>query len=50
MIPSYPTILGADLSGVVAAVGPGVTSFQPGDRVVGAADAMRSGNLDHASF
>lgn len=50
LIPSYPTILGTDLSGVVAAVGPGVTSFQPCDRVLGSADALRSGNLDHASF
>lgn len=49
-IPSYPTVLGTDLSGIVAAVGPGVTSFQPGDRVLGAADGMRSGNPDHASF
>ncbi|KAH6838614.1 chaperonin 10-like protein [Chaetomium sp. MPI-CAGE-AT-0009] len=31
-IPSYPAVLGSDVSGVVAAVGSNVTSFQPGDR------------------
>jgi len=30
-----PVILGSDLSGVVEAVGPGVTQFQPGDEVYG---------------
>ncbi|KAI9148068.1 Zinc-binding alcohol dehydrogenase domain-containing protein cipB [Paramyrothecium foliicola] len=31
----YPTILGLDVAGEVAAVGPGVTSFAVGDRVAG---------------
>lgn len=31
----YPTILGSDVAGEVVAVGPGVTRFHPGDRVVG---------------
>ncbi|EOD53023.1 putative zinc-binding oxidoreductase protein [Neofusicoccum parvum UCRNP2] len=31
----YPFILGDDLAGDVVEVGPGVTRFQPGDRVVG---------------
>ncbi|KAI0382682.1 GroES-like protein [Hypomontagnella monticulosa] len=32
---NYPTMLGQDLAGVIVAVGPGVTSFKVGDRVVG---------------
>jgi NADPH:quinone reductase-like Zn-dependent oxidoreductase len=49
-IPSYPSILGSDVSGVVAAVGANVTAFQPGDRVLGSADAMSTANPDHAAF
>ncbi|KAI0138707.1 GroES-like protein [Hypoxylon sp. NC0597] len=37
---NYPTMLGQDVAGVVAAVGPGVTSFKVGDRVVGHAVGM----------
>jgi len=33
--PSLPLILGHDISGVVEAVGPDVTTFQPGDAVYG---------------
>lgn len=33
--PALPAILGADLSGTVEAVGPGVVSFHPGDEVYG---------------
>ena len=32
---SLPLTLGSDLSGVVAALGPGVTQFKPGDEVYG---------------
>ncbi|KAI2636537.1 GroES-like protein [Hypomontagnella submonticulosa] len=32
---NYPTMLGQDLAGVITAVGPGVTAFKVGDRVVG---------------
>ncbi|KAH6624025.1 chaperonin 10-like protein [Chaetomium sp. MPI-SDFR-AT-0129] len=52
-IPSYPTILGADVAGVVVAVGSDVASsglFRLGNRVLGSADAMGSGNIDHAGF
>lgn len=37
---NYPTVLGQDVAGVVAAVGPGVTQFKVGDRVVGHAVGM----------
>lgn len=37
---NYPTMLGQDIAGVVAAVGPGVTQFKVGDRVVGHALGM----------
>ncbi|KAK4446057.1 chaperonin 10-like protein [Podospora aff. communis PSN243] len=50
MIPSYPTILGTDLSGVVVAVGSSVSTFKPGDRVIGFAHGLRSQNLDNCAF
>ncbi|KAK4148787.1 chaperonin 10-like protein [Chaetomidium leptoderma] len=49
-ITSYPSILGSDVSGVVAAVGSAVTSFQAGDRVLGSCDGIATGNPDHAAF
>ncbi|KAL1793793.1 hypothetical protein ACET3X_008775 [Alternaria dauci] len=49
-IPSYPTILGSDVSGVVVAVGPDVTDFKKGDRVLGFADGFSSGKLDNSAF
>ena len=39
------TALGADVAGVVDAVGPGVTTFQPGDRVWGDLSSDRWGGL-----
>lgn len=35
LVPAFPLVLGSDISGVVAAVGPGVTRFKPGDPVIG---------------
>lgn len=40
---SLPLILGTDVSGVVEAVGPGVTAFQPGDVVYARAGVIRDG-------
>jgi len=40
----YPAILGWDAVGTVAAVGPDVTLFKPGDRVFYAGDFSRSGS------
>jgi NADPH:quinone reductase-like Zn-dependent oxidoreductase len=47
---SYPAILGTDVSGVVIQAGSAVTSFKPGDRVLGAGPGVATGNLDHAAF
>jgi NADPH:quinone reductase-like Zn-dependent oxidoreductase len=34
---AYPAVLGSDVAGEVVSVGPGVSRFEPGDRVVGLA-------------
>ncbi|KXX78209.1 Zinc-binding alcohol dehydrogenase domain-containing protein cipB [Madurella mycetomatis] len=49
-IQSYPTILGQDVSGVVVALGPGVTGLQPGDRVIAIADGIHTGAITHTAF
>lgn len=36
----FPAVLGAELAGVVAAVGPGATRFRVGDRVMGAMSGL----------
>jgi L-iditol 2-dehydrogenase len=41
---SYPVIMGHEYSGTVAAVGAGVTGFQPGDRVVSLTAVVTCGN------
>lgn len=46
---NYPTILGQDIAGEVVAIGPNVTRFKTGDRVVGHAVGMASKrNQDNA--
>ncbi|KAJ2987904.1 hypothetical protein NUW58_g4253 [Xylaria curta] len=47
---NYPTILGQDVAGEVVAIGPGVTRFQVGDRVVGHAASMISGRQQDGGF
>jgi NADPH:quinone reductase-like Zn-dependent oxidoreductase len=41
--PSFPVILGRDLSGVVSAIGAGVTDLRVGDEVFGVLEAGRDG-------
>ncbi len=43
-VESTPRVLGWDASGIVAAVGPDVTLFKPGDEVYYAGDITRSGS------
>jgi NADPH:quinone reductase-like Zn-dependent oxidoreductase len=50
----FPAILGSDISGVVREIGPGVTGFSPGDKVIGLGSntyaelvAVKAENLTH---
>jgi NADPH:quinone reductase-like Zn-dependent oxidoreductase len=35
MPPTFPSLLGADMAGVVEAVGEGTSRYSPGDEVIG---------------
>ncbi|KAK3395294.1 chaperonin 10-like protein [Podospora didyma] len=43
-IESYPAVIGADVAGTVTEVGPDVTAFKKGDRVIGFANSFTGGN------
>ncbi|KAF5543557.1 oxidoreductase [Fusarium phyllophilum] len=47
---NFPAVLGSDLSGVVVSVGPDVTRFKPGDRVIGFALGVIDENINKAAF
>lgn len=47
---TYPAILGGDVAGEVISVGPNVTRFKPGDRVLGTAVGMQSKRLSDTAF
>jgi NADPH2:quinone reductase len=42
--PPFPFSPGGEFAGVVESVGPGVTEFQPGDRVMGYTNSTRRAN------
>lgn len=46
----YPTILGHDLAGEVVSVGPNVTNFKPGNRVLGHTVGMSTGRHQDNAF
>lgn len=49
-ITRYPTVLGSDVSGVIEEIGPNVTKFKVGDRVVAYAGVLYTSNADHGAW
>ncbi|KAL4807423.1 zinc-binding oxidoreductase CipB [Aspergillus unguis] len=47
---NYPTILGQDVAGEVVQVGPNVTRFAPGDRVLGFAIGLATKRVQDSAF
>ncbi|KAI9155670.1 oxidoreductase [Paramyrothecium foliicola] len=47
---NYPAVLGEDVAGVVAAVGPGVTRFKTGERVLGYATGLATKEPGYGAF
>ncbi|KAK7705737.1 hypothetical protein SLS57_009936 [Botryosphaeria dothidea] len=50
IIQKYPNILGLDVTGVVVEVGPGVTRFEKGQRIVATSPSFKTGNPAHGGF
>ncbi|TAQ84860.1 hypothetical protein B7494_g6814 [Chlorociboria aeruginascens] len=46
----YPTVLGSDVAGEIVEVGAGVTSFKPGERVLGCAQGFGTGRAADGAF
>ena len=46
----YPLVLGSDVAGEVVEVGSGVTSFKPGDRVLGCSQGFGTGRAADGAF
>ena len=49
-VSTYPTVPGTDVAGTVVSVGPSVTRFAPGDRVIGFAALVYNDNADHGAW
>ncbi|KAH8896089.1 GroES-like protein [Thozetella sp. PMI_491] len=49
-VSSYPVVLGSDISGVIVSVGPSVTGFAEGDRIIAFAHAFVSGDNSHGAY
>jgi NADPH:quinone reductase-like Zn-dependent oxidoreductase len=47
---NYPTILGQDVAGIVAATGPNVTGFKVGDRILGHGVGFATKQNQHIAF
>jgi len=50
IVKSYPATLGVDVAGIVEDVGPNVTGFHKGDKVLGYTDVCVAQNPEHGSF
>jgi NADPH:quinone reductase-like Zn-dependent oxidoreductase len=49
-VQSYPNVLGTDVAGVIHSVGSAVTRFKPGDRVLGHAAGLATGQPSGGAF
>lgn len=49
-VSTYPIVVGSDVAGTVVAVGPSVTHFAPGDRIIGFAASIYNNKADHGAW